>query len=399
MGNRNGERVVSAKKILFITPGAQSFGGNIFLLNFLRWFKSHSDIPFVTLYGRGGDLEKDFSELCRTFQFYFDDDSPALLKKGLAKFANQAELRKHRLKRQIARENIGLVYSNAVTNHRLLAALAGLDVPLISHCHELQSLIHETGGGFEYTKRRTSHFIAVSNAVRQNLIVDHGVEPDAVSLVYGFIPTEDRSAETVRAMRGRVRSELGIPEGSFIVGGSGTLNWRKAPEVFVQIAREAARKNPSADLYFLWVGGAAEGDVELYRVRHDIAKMKLENRVRFIEHKPNPMDYYAAFDAFAMVSREDPFPLVCLESASLGKPIVCFENAGGTPEFVADDCGLVVPYMDIGAFADRLLELYSCGEKRGAMGEAAAVKVRRHHDISIGAPKVLDIVERYYRAS
>ena len=40
---------------------------------------------------------------------------------------------------------------------------------------------------------------------------------------------------------------------------------------------------------------------------------------------------------------EDPYTLVCLEAAALEKPYVCFEGAGGSPEFVEEDCGFVVP--------------------------------------------------------
>ncbi len=83
----------------------------------------------------------------------------------------------------------------------------------------------------------------------------------------------------------------------------------------------------------------------------------MKNKVFFLEHKPNPLDYYSAIDAFASVSREDSFPLVCLESASFAKPILCFEKAGGMAEFVENDCGFVVPFLDTGRFADKILEL------------------------------------------
>jgi hypothetical protein len=38
---------------------------------------------------------------------------------------------------------------------------------------------------------------------------------------------------------------------------------------------------------------------------------------------------------------------VCLEAAALGKPIICFGDAGGMPEFIEEVCELVVPYLDI----------------------------------------------------
>jgi glycosyltransferase involved in cell wall biosynthesis len=97
-----------------------------------------------------------------------------------------------------------------------------------------------------------------------------------------------------------------------------------------------------------------------------------------------------------MVSREDPFPLVCLESASFSKPILCFEKAGGMAEFVENDCGFIVPFLDTETFADRILELYENPNRSKTLGENAAKKVRGNHDIEISAPKVLEIIERFW---
>jgi glycosyltransferase involved in cell wall biosynthesis len=108
-------------------------------------------------------------------------------------------------------------------------------------------------------------------------------------------------------------------------------------------------------------------------------------------------DYFAAMDVFVLPSREDPFPLVCLEAAAAGRPIVCFENAGGMPEFVEDDCGFVVPYMDIEAFAERLTRLIDDSQLRTRMGEAARNKVRSRHNVAVAAPLLFDAMQRTLR--
>ena len=75
------------KKILFITPGAQSFGGNIFLLNFLRWYKQNGSPEFVTLYGYPGDLSDAFAELSPSYQYFFSDDKSSFARKAASKTA------------------------------------------------------------------------------------------------------------------------------------------------------------------------------------------------------------------------------------------------------------------------------------------------------------------------
>jgi glycosyltransferase involved in cell wall biosynthesis len=102
----------------------------------------------------------------------------------------------------------------------------------------------------------------------------------------------------------------------------------------------------------------------------------------------------AAADVFALTSREDPYPLVCLEAAALGKPIVCFAGAGGAPEFVEQDCGFVVPYFDVTAMAGRIASLLESADCRIKMGAAARRKVAERHDISVAAPRILEIIER-----
>jgi glycosyltransferase involved in cell wall biosynthesis len=83
-----------------------------------------------------------------------------------------------------------------------------------------------------------------------------------------------------------------------------------------------------------------------------------------------------------------------LEAAALEKPIICFAGAGGMPEFVEDDCGFVVPYLDITAMAERVACLLDSPECRLKMGEAACRKVAQRHDISVAAPRIMEIIER-----
>ncbi len=386
------------KKILFITPGAQSFGGNIFLLNFLRWYKRNGGRDFITLYGYPGDLQKDFDELSLTFQYFYADDSNVLARNAVGKLANKMELRRAFLKSRILREDIGLIYSNAVTNGRMLSMFDGRDVPVISHCHELESLILLSGiDNFNSLKERTTRFVAVSNAVKNNLVANHNIADEKIRVIHAFTPIANLSEVEIRAKRSAARHELWIPDHAFVVGASGTLNWRKAPELFVQLAHAVKSRKPEASIFFAWIGGANKDDFRLFELNYDADRLDVSDRIRFLEHTPNPLDYFAAIDVFAMVSREDPYPLVCLEAASLGKPVICFADAGGMPEFVEDDCGYVVPYLDLNAFATKIIELSSDPEKTKTLGENARKKVRARHDIEVAAPAVTELIEKYFR--
>lgn len=385
----------SSKKILFITPGASSAGGNVILLNFLRWLKKNSRIPFITVCGHGGDLEEEFARVARTYIYSLAWRPETYLGERIHGAVRRSGVKRRWLKSVIGRENIGLIYNNTVINHEIVETFGNLSAPLLTHCHELESVIHRTGlTGFDRVKSRTSRFIAVSEAVRENLIRNHGVDGRKIDLVHGFVPIEDWTEETIREKRRKIRAELDIPPDAFVVGASGTMYWRKAPDVFIRIADEVRRAAPDAPVYFVWVGGARRGDFVFFETDYDVRKLGLEKRVRFLEHKPNPNDYFAALNLFAMVSREDPFPLVCLEAAALGKPIVCFDEAGGMKEFVETDAGFVVPYLDAAAFAARILTLYRDPALAAKLGARAAEKARRRHDIAVGAPQILELIEK-----
>ena len=56
---------------------------------------------------------------------------------------------------------------------------------------------------------------------------------------------------------------------------------------------------------------------------------------------------YAADEAIPAQLKQGPF------AAALGKPIVCFADARGLPEFVEEDCGYGVLYMNMEALTGR----------------------------------------------
>jgi glycosyltransferase involved in cell wall biosynthesis len=181
-----------------------------------------------------------------------------------------------------------------------------------------------------------------------------------------------------------------VPDDGQLVIGSGTLGWTKGSDIFVQLAQSICRERPK--VYFAWVGGGSAVDVA--RFEHDIRALGLTEKVRAVGAVSQPADYLAAADVFVLTSRHDSFPLACLEAAALGKPIVCFADAGGMPEFVEEDCGFVVPYLELSEMSHRVLSLLDSPECRQIMGTAAQQKVTRRHDIEVAAPRIMKIIER-----
>jgi glycosyltransferase involved in cell wall biosynthesis len=382
---------VATHHILFVSHDATRTGAPIELLHFLRWFKRNSDHSFSVLLGRGGELVADFEELADTWSIdrsrWCRDAlrTRLLIKARLGAFARRAEATD--VQRFAARCAPALVYTNSIASARAIEMLAPR-VPMLTHVHELEFFFsREKESTLSQLLAETRQFIACSNAVRENLLRNHAVPASQIETIHESIPVADIRVERTRQ---QVLQELHIPDDALLVTGSGTADWRKGPDLFVQLALVVCQRR--SNVYFAWVGGGCATD--LAKVGHDVRLAGLSEKVRLIGAVSKPADYLAAADVFVLTSREDPYPLVCLEAAAVAKPIVCFAGAGGMPEFVEEDCGFVVPYLDIMAMADRVVLLLDSLECRVTIGAAARRKVTQRHDVSQAAPRIMEIIER-----
>lgn len=385
--------------MLFVSHDATRTGAPVLLLHFLRWLRAHTSIDFEVVLRRDGELSTEFAALAPVWQSEARTGRLAHRAMGIARRlgvnASLDDTHTRRLVRQMSHRNFGVVYSNTFTNGAFVSRLASLDCPVITHVHELESNLLRPGEeNLRLVKEHTSRYIACAEAVKSNLVARHGIERDRIDVVHGFVATRALTAEQQVRARARVRAELSIPEGACVVGAAGTPNWEKSPDLFVQLAHAIHRRRPARPVHFVWMGGGSPHAHRLTELRLDAEKAGVSHVMHFPGTRTNAAEYFCAFDVFALVSREDSYPLVCLEVASLGTPIVCFDRSGGAREFVEDDCGFVIPYLEIEVMAERTLELLACDELRHRLGARAKGKVRERHDITVAAPRVLDVIRR-----
>jgi glycosyltransferase involved in cell wall biosynthesis len=385
---------MTAQGILFVSHDASRSGAPIALLHFLRWFKNNGNRPFSVMLGGDGELLSDFEEIAPTWSINWSHWRPGtrrtrlLNQVGFGSWACRAETNDAR--GFAAGCSPGLVYANSIASARAIDVLA-LDVPVLTYVHELKMMIQKLWSPhLERLLVNTRQFVAGSRAVQENLIREHGVAPKRIEIVH-----ESIRVDQIRAGRTReeILRELGMPDDAQLVMGIGIGVWRKGIDIFVRLTKEVCQQNRRA--HFVWIGCTSDAPVDVdYDIDYDIRTCGLTGRIRFLGMLARYAEYLAAADVFALTSREDPYPLVCLEAAALGKPIVCFAGAGGAPEFVEQDCGFVVPYLDVTAMAGRIASLLESADCRIKMGTVARRKVTERHDISVAAPRILEIIER-----
>jgi glycosyltransferase involved in cell wall biosynthesis len=376
------------RRILFVSHAATRNGATILLLNLLRWLKCHTDDQLELLVCGTGELIREFEAIGPTTIWRNPDKVFGLLSQSALRTRLESQL----LKWQMRGRSYDLVYLNTAAVACYAGALARLAGSVLWHIHELGYALRNaiSTEGIGQVLPVATRFLAVSDSVRKMLVQEFKVAPDKVDLVHEFIPTPNVSTEQAEFRRRQIRQELDWPEDAFVVGGCGALGWRKGTDIFLQVAQAMSGLTGQDRTRFLWVGGGSKDEV--LRFRHDSHMFGLGQRCRHIPATPAVMDYYGAMDVFALTSREDPFPLVMLEAAASNLPLVCFEGAGGAPEFVGHDAGLIAPYLGIQAFASHVDTLRESPELRFKLGAAAARKVRESYVVEKQGPKVLDSI-------
>jgi glycosyltransferase involved in cell wall biosynthesis len=387
-------------KVVFISHDASRTGAPIVLLHLLKWIKQNTELEFLILMGNGGELEDKFSSLGKAFVWNknFSTRRNKILN-ILNKFKILSTLKRlypqldhqYSIHKKIRQFQPDLIYANTVVSTALGVELSKTyNTPLICHVHELEVAINRYFGkeNFAAVRYKVDHYIAVSEAVKQNLLLNHSIPEAKLNKVNAFIPAVEYACGNQSGVK--YRKELSIPEEAIVVGGCGTIDWRKSPDLFIQVAGLVKRKNPEKEIFFVWVGGDFSS-VEYTQLLHDTEKLGLKN-VFILGQKEAPLEYFKMFDIFLLTSREDPYPLVCLEAAALSKPVLCFEGAGGMPEFVEKDSGFVAPFLDTAFMADKIIELAENKTLREQLGKNACKKVIEQHDIAVSSSRISEFI-------
>ena len=367
-----GERPPAAPQrtnILVIGHDAARAGAQMLLLKILKQWSLADNLELRLILIGDGVLRPDFEKICKTIVLT-DFSSEIVRNRALANFLDPAP---------------DVILANTVVTGPFLKELKAKGAPIITYVHELQKSIERWAPGeiIDATISFTDHFIAGAKPVALNLTANYGVSSHNISLQEAFINT---SKTVLPARIDEIRCELCLGLKDKVVFGCGTIDWRKGPDLFVLTAERVNKIFPG--VRFIWIGPVAADDFA--RTALDMAKRK---GIDFIGEKENFFDYFAVGSAFFLSSREDPFPLVALEAADVGLPVVCFAEAGGMPEFVGNTCGRTVPFENIDAASEALVEILSNEQLRFSLGNEAQACVRSKHDATLGSAAVLSILK------
>lgn len=340
-------------KILFIGHEATRSGAPISLLRLMGYLKKTIDDPyFEIILLKGGPLISDYKTFGKT-KIIKNNVYPLSWKTRI-----RNRLRKHLFSFVIKKRyewyfnRFDLLFVNSSASLRFFSDIGfKTKTKSIIRVPELPPTIDEliTNEMFCQLALKFDKIITVSKLVKKELTKSYNIQDNKIDIVYGaFESTEEPNLVQSKKFFKE------IPEGSFIVGGAGGPSWRKGFDVFIQLANLISKKEKK--IYFVWLGN--NQNKFFNDASYDLNLMQNKNII-ILPYSRNPADFFNSIDVFFLSSRIDPFPLVCVESNSYGKPVICFEKSGGAIELVERGGGFVVPYLDIDEAAKKILYYYN----------------------------------------
>jgi len=223
--------------------------------------------------------------------------------------------------------------------------------------------------------RRAKRLLAVSENIRDELVLGYGVDPDRVRVVHNGVDSElfrpsDRREE--------LREKYGWAN-SKVVLYVGQLSPRKGLAVLIQAASIVAQQ--VRDVRVVLVGGvpryqeASTYDYVSF-LRQLAAKLGLGETVQFVGSKPNSSlpNIYSAADVFVLPSFYEGLPKVMLEAMACEKPVVA-TDLPGISAVLTGDLGICFPAGSIDGLAKALVYLLTNETTRRDMGRRARAKV------------------------
>lgn len=341
------------------------------VLHFARWLRAHRpEVGVDVLAVKGGALAAEFRKVSDTYRELVMPPLPqfglvrravnkAMRMAGLVRIPSASEW-KEELLRILSTQGYDVIHANSLASIPVgirIKELAGGKPLLVAHIHELSTVINQVLPGLRDHIPNVDRFLAASEMVRDELVRYWGIPADRTEVQYEF-------AEVTRGA-----TEPGESNGSpvFTVGGSGTVVMRKGWDLFIQVAQWVHAHDPQIPVRFVWAGRMVEHDRPM--VERDIERAGLKDIVYFTGELSDPSAQYSTFDVFLLPSREDPFPLVCIEVGAMGKPIICFEGATGTAEVLRSGGGRIVPYLNVEAMGQAVVDYARDAARRKADGD------------------------------
>lgn len=209
--------------------------------------------------------------------------------------------------------------------------------------------------------RGAARVVAISGAVRRQLVAD-GIPEERIALVPSGV-----DAAAIRATPHQdLRTWAGVPNGGALIVTVAAVTQEKGLD-YIDLAVETLEAE-GRDFRWVVVG---DGPERTFHARRS------PGLLAFPGHHPDPVRLLRGADLFVLPSLSEGLGTSVLDAMALDVPVVT-SDAGGLPELVGTDAGLVVPRADGIALARAIARMLDDQELRRRSIEGGRRTVERY---------------------
>ncbi|MET3602146.1 rhamnan synthesis F family protein [Martelella mangrovi] len=333
--------------VLVISHEATRTGAPILSLNIINELSKTYDVISVTLLG--GPLDKEFKKSAFA-NIELDRNSMSN-----AEIANRIfELAK------AVKPSFAIL--NSVACYQTLDGLNRAEVPAISLVHEFASNLLVYPYFSEIVDKSDKVIFSTELTLSNFLELDHACRPLKVDILPQGLtkpPSNTIDAYTRKAEALAIERACGNDPDEIVIIGIGTIDYRKGPDVFIEVARKMREQAPSKTFRFVWVGDGLDirGAVFPRFLVDQVKRSQLQAHFHFVPAMSDLDKLFELADALVICSRLDPLPNVGIDMLNAGKPMFCFDRTTGFSELLhaADFEACVAEYYDSNDLAAKLV--------------------------------------------
>ena len=348
---------------------AKSTGG---VAEYIRWLISGMDqekfsFTVACLSENGKEFASELGRLAGVQAFHYDIDRYSVDLASDTRVGIQ-------LMKLIRSHKFDLIHAHASKPGfltRIAAIGSGVPVLYSPHCFAFHAgagyLTNLTTSALEnFASHFTSRIITVAEGERELARQYHVGREDQFRVIHtGIDPGPYRRPVD----KLRLKTSLGIPLSSPVIGSVGRLSEQKSPVDFVRVAEAVHRSRP--DVHFVWVG---DGPLEA-EVRQLSTSLHLDSVNHWLGHRNDVPALLHIFDCFVLTSRWEGFPLVILEAMASDVPIVATDIFGPREAIQHEVNGLLAPVGDSEMMAGFVLDLLTDPIKANSFSSASRARI------------------------
>jgi glycosyltransferase involved in cell wall biosynthesis len=234
----------------------------------------------------------------------------------------------------------------------------------------------------------TTHFHAITNAVKDSAVSTLAVPPDRITVIERG-RTRERLGFPNPARRGIARRALGLAEDAEVIVNVARQEYQKGQKYLLEAAANLIRSRPRA--VFLVCGREGHATEELKALH---ARLELGDRFRFLGDRNDVPEILTAADVFAFPSVYEGLGGAVIEAMALGLPVVA-SDIPALREIVEDGAnGLLFPPESPTALARALAKILDDPSRASAFRARSQELFRERFTIESSAERMIQLYRR-----